>query len=1166
MKTSPITVSSITARPIKIALYRLSTAALALVLTLGYTTPASLGAGIFPPEPPPEEPPPTPGEPDPDPDPDPEPPTEPEPEPPIGGGDDGPIDEDYEIPEEQTGISPAPLNVVSRVPPNVLLILDNSESGQEGLDGRVAVGRELGDRETPLCQGSSLNPTNCPAGARSPLSKSSIMKRVGSELIERYRGDINMGLMAYQQNPASRTRNNAFSGSTVVWRLTERALEPRYSTNANPNWYDPDFEGAWNAATKRYRARLPGLNIYVFFNVGVPGYMFEENFSTGLPTNDITEYWRRISNPTATSDQLSERYRSLTSGSSGSPFIGDGIYYSSPVRSNFTLPLVDSLRQRGIPNWGSHTASIQLNQWEWRTTSSPGLGYLHVPIGGLNADGTVNDAHWEAIETKLDSQRHEWNGSGNPMTDPNWPLIATGLTPIEGTMYTVRDYFLNNASWGGDFKNNQGYQAGITIPNINNPDAQQCLVNANIWLTDGLPSVDRFGNSLGNNVSRALSSAEAAIKRLYDDTNRELSSPVKTYVVGFNLPPDIANLPNVSDDPLGDLARAGGTERAYFANDEASLNQVMQQVLGNIIAASQSNTSAAVNSDEFGLEGGNLLFTAGFRSDDWSGRLAASVIQPDGSRSERWNAQTTLAQQVGNRRLLTSKRLDEGERIGALLIPENSGLTSAEISWLQGLNVQGLRPRANSLLGDVINANPVVLQGNETRPSLLLVAANDGMLHGFNASNGSELFAYLPAELTQGDSPVLRALTREDYNHRYFMDGTPAVREVNIQSGPEAVAVGTMGAGGRTVFALDVSDPGNMGASDVLWEFRHPELGTGVSEPTITQLTDGTWVAIFGNGYNSTGYQASLFVVRLTDGKLIAHLKTNSGTQQAPNGLATPTVTAWPRFSGAQFAYAGDLAGNMWRFPLTNTGSVNRLYAGQADQPITSAPAVTLSSDSPDTLMVLFGTGSYFRSSDIGDSSKQQLIGLEDRVDRSLPFTSSNLALQRITGNATRDGFNLRASSNEAPTSSQRGWRLELPPGERVIARPSISSSLPRRVRFSTLLPDESDPCGGGRSGFFMSLLADTGGSGGTTTFDFNGDGKEDSDATINGEAITGLQAGTGERLVSVNDGNIERLFVGNPDDPDASPNGDGSIAIGFSNDHLGRRSWRQLSGEENIN
>lgn len=1093
-----------------------------------------------------------------DPDPTPE---EPDPEPPIGGGGDELVDEDYDIPNDQTGLSPAPLNVVSRVPPNVLLILDNSESGQEGLDGRVAVGNNAGDRENlAACQPNTFNASQCPAGARSPLSKSSIMKRVGRDLIERYRGELNLGLMAYQQNPASLTRDAAFSGNTVVWRLTERALAARYSSNANPSWYDPSFDGAWNASTKRYRARLPNTDIYTFFNVGVPGYMFEENFTSGLPRNDVTEYWRRISNPTTTSDQLSERFRGLTTGFSSSPAIGDGVSYSNPVRSNFTLPLVDSLRQRGIPNWGAHTASIQLNQWEWRTTSSPGLGYLHVPIGGLNNDGTVNSAHWSAIETKLGAQRHEWNGSGNPMTDPSWPLLATGLTPIEGTMYTARDYFLNTSS--SAFGPNQGRRAGIAIPNINNPDAQQCLVNANIWLTDGLPSVDRFGNSLGNNVSGALASAEAAIKRLYDDTNAQLPNPVRTYVVGFNLPPDIANLPNVSDDPLGDLARAGGTDRAYFANDEASLNQVMQQVLGNIIAASQSNTSAAVNGDEFGLEDGNLLYTAGFRSDDWSGRLAASVIQADGTRSERWNAETELAEQAGNRRLLTYRRLESGTRSGVILSADNSGLTSAEVRWLQGENVQGLRPR-QSLLGDISNANPVFLKGTDERMPLLLVAANDGMLHGFNAETGRELFGFLPAELTQGEAPAIRSLMQPDYNHRYFMDGTPAVREVSISGGPTAVAVGTMGAGGRTVFALDVSNPSNMSAADVLWEFRHPELGTGVSQPTITQLTDGTWAAIFGNGYNSMGYQASLFVVNLATGELIKQIKTGVGNTDTPNGLATPTVTAWPSYNGARFAYAGDLAGNMWRFSLTGSGTVNRLYQGSASQPITSAPAVTLSSGSPDTLVVSFGTGSYFRNGDIGDASIQQLIGLRDQVSRSATITQSDLLLQRITGENSQSGFNRRASTNFAPDSNDVGWRLELPAGERVIAAPSISTSLPRRVRFSTLLPDESDPCGGGRSGFFMSLLADTGGSGGSTAFDFNGDGRPDSDATINGDAITGLQAGTGERLVSVNDGEIERLFVGNPEDTNASPNGDGSITIGFSDDHLGRRSWRQVTGEE---
>ncbi|HBM29412.1 MAG TPA: hypothetical protein DDZ92_11100, partial [Halomonas sp.] len=595
---------------------------------------------------------------------------------------------------------------MNRVPPNVLLILDNSESGQEGLDGRVAIGNNVGDRESSICRGPSLNATNCPAGAASPLSKSSIMKSVGLQIINDYRHSINLGLMAYQQNPASRNRNNFASGNTVVWRLTERAVDVRYSTQSNPSWYNPDFDGAWDSTTKRYRTRLPNSDFYAFFNVGVPGYFIVDRDSRDLPgtSDDKTEYWRNIQNPTTTSDQLIERYQGLaTNRNSGWPVIEtNSVWYDDPVITGYTgpwwnrtpvvaratLPIVDSLRQRGIPNWGRHTASIQLNQQEWRTTSSPGRGFLHVPIGGINADGTSAENHWQAIRTKLGTQRHNWTDTRiNPMIAPSWPLLSTGLTPIEGTMYTALDYF-SGQSIDAD-ENITGRRTAIPLPNAN----QQCLVNANIWLTDGLPSVDRDGAPLGNNVSKALEDARVAIKNLNEATD------VKTYIVGFSLPPDIANLPNVSDDPLGDLARAGGTERAYFANDEASLNQVMQQVLGNIIAASQSNTSAAVNSDEFGLEDGNLLYTAGFRSEDWSGRLAASEIASNGTRSQRWNAETELTSQVGNRQLLTFQRFENGTRSGVVLSAENSGLTSAEVRWLQGETVSGLRPR-QSLLGD----------------------------------------------------------------------------------------------------------------------------------------------------------------------------------------------------------------------------------------------------------------------------------------------------------------------------------------------------------------------------------------------------------------------------------------------------------------------------------
>ncbi|MFP3386146.1 hypothetical protein, partial [Tritonibacter sp. SIMBA_163] len=62
-----------------------------------------------------------------------------------------------------------------------------------------------------------------------------------------------------------------------------------------PNFFNPSFEGAWNSDIKRYRAKLPGVNAYVFFNVGIPGYVSNDgNF--GIPTTDGTEYIAAVDN------------------------------------------------------------------------------------------------------------------------------------------------------------------------------------------------------------------------------------------------------------------------------------------------------------------------------------------------------------------------------------------------------------------------------------------------------------------------------------------------------------------------------------------------------------------------------------------------------------------------------------------------------------------------------------------------------------------------------------------------------------------------------------------------------------------------------------------------------------------------------------------------------
>ncbi|KAG1316552.1 hypothetical protein G6F63_016025 [Rhizopus arrhizus] len=57
------------------------------------------------------------------------------------------------------------------------------------------------------------------------------------------------------------------------------------------------------------------------------------------------------------------------------------------------------------------------------------------------------------------------------------------------------------------------------------------------------------------------------------------------------------------------------------------------------------------------------------------------------------------------------------------------------------------------------------------------------------------------------------------FQHRYYVDGPITVSDTYGSNGWTTSLVGTAGAGGRRVFALDVSDPGSFGGTgSLLWE------------------------------------------------------------------------------------------------------------------------------------------------------------------------------------------------------------------------------------------------------------------------------------------------------------------------------------------------------------
>ncbi|MFP4294726.1 MAG: pilus assembly protein [Halothiobacillaceae bacterium] len=670
---------------------------------------------------------------------------------------------------------------------------------------------------------------------------------------------------------------------------------------------------------------------------------------------------------------------------------------------------------------------------------------------------------------------------------------------------------------------------------------------------------------------------------------------------------------------------------------QAQLENAFEAIL---MLGETAATSAAVSSG--GLRTGTLAYSAGFRPDDWSGKLQAFALETDGSVGEMvWDAETRLAETPSpSRKLYTTKRKELGtgavEGQGVLLDydaldpqqkealdrfsqGDSDGLGEERLAWIRGDDAahDTFRSRevggASRLLGDIVNADPYFmdkrdfgyaqLEGEEgeayrsfrmsdaysERPDVIFVAANDGLLHAFNASDdavngGKELFGYMPGELLMPENGVSGApaavnqLMNQDYtedNHRYFNDGTPTVGDAYIDGEWKSVLVGSMGAGGRTVFALDVTNPESFDAGNVLWEFTDPDLGYGVSAAQIGRLADGEWVAIFGNGYNSANHEAVLFVVRLSDGTLIHKIETGIGESSTPNGLATPVLSDWSDYDlSTRIAYAGDLLGNVWKFTFDEKGSggkgknsgkvtTTRLFQARDPlgnpQPITSQLLATLDPTDSRRMMLLFGTGSFFRNQDSTgtDYQTQTLYGILD-LDEEIGGRE-DLLRQEITW--TQDGYE-STTEHDYPEGSGKGWYLDLvtvdgeAEGERVISRPAVIPGANRdRVIFTSMVPDE-DPCVGGVLGRYTDLMIGNGARSATSVFDINQDGDINDDDRIDDMVVNRLKGldSAGEYATMVMDEAGDVFIL-----PGALEENRELEQVENTGMSTGRQNWRQL-------
>jgi type IV pilus assembly protein PilY1 len=436
-------------------------------------------------------------------------------------------------------------------------------------------------------------------------------------------------------------------------------------------------------------------------------------------------------------------------------------------------------------------------------------------------------------------------------------------------------------------------------------------------------------------------------------------------------------------------------------------------------------------------------------------------------------------------------------------------------------------------LGDIINSTPVFYgapdrirrssppyptspgetyeefkTAEKDRPAVVYVGSNDGLLHGFSAATGDEVFAYMPGLIIDGFySERVKNLLSTNYAHRYTVDLSAAINDAyldadrdNVTHTAEArmdwttVLIGGFRGGAKGYFALDVTDPtamveGNTEVSGqvtkgpkkvVMWEFTdaddiHPldgdgnvatdqnlqpasDLGYTYSQPTIAMsnveyqgdISDNAnkrWISIFGNGYNSSGGNASLFGTFIdggTDGTWCHPAKpeaercdaagrdpgTHDFVKLEPvvtglpagfaNGMGEPRGIDIDSNGTLDIAYAGDRLGNLYRFDLRNPDpalwSVSNIFtaryfapdgSGAVPQPITTQPLVivhptvqtgvdcgtdfdaqgNLISRTCGGFIVAFATGSYLYDGDDTSREVQGMYGIWDKLGSAIDST-----------------------------------------------------------------------------------------------------------------------------------------------------------------------------------
>ncbi|WP_189440579.1 pilus assembly protein [Rhodanobacter panaciterrae] len=827
-----------------------------------------------------------------------------------------------------------------------------------------------------------------------------------------------------------------------------------------------------------------------------------------------------------------------------------------PASSSSTYAFSDQYKSNNelatVQSFGDGTAGTQkANFWNWVAGESASNGTPLRQALGAVGEYYKTDQPWQSKNaTTGNTEELACRQSYTILTtDGFWNDSNPGNGNIDGTSATAPITGINNSS----------YQYTAALPYSDSNSDTLADVAMKYWMTDLRTSainevptsiedpafwqhMTTFTLGLGF-TPQGIAPTGTTIDQIFTWANGGSA------ISNFSWPTPAAD----SINNIADLAHAAvnGHGGFYSATSPQAFSDGLKNALKR--AAERVGTGASLAANSTQLKTGAFAYQANYYTAKWKGDLKAIAVDPnlgtlDTKNKNNWSAVTALPA-AAQRNIYTYN--PSVSTVAAVAFSDPTKLSSTEqsalgstatdqqnmINYLRGdasmekPKPGGIYRTRDTALGDIVDSQPVYVgqpdpnqfvgqafTGSDTyltytattRQGLIFVAANDGMLHAFNADTGAEVYAYLPAAVitTGGLAGGLATLSDPNYGtttavpHQYFNDGELTVADVYFGTAWHSVAVGTTGRGlAKAIYALDVTNPANI---TLLWERSAGDGGTNADyigqmtgKPVIAQTNDagsadttgnGNWSVLIGNGYNSKNGTAALLQFKISDGTLNVH--TTDST--AGNGLAAPAVWMNDLSVGiSTMAYAGDAQGRVWSFVLnqatvtkvngvnvttyaaTPTSTGTKLFTamdaatGGNAQPITGGMLIGKNPTTQD-LWVFFGTGQYLSSADLTTTTTQSWYGL---------------IVQSTTNGLAADGTNTVGRSN----LKQRFIVAETPGTAAVLNTDgTVKTAAIAPARAVTPKPTTSDMTG--KSGWYMDLLSPTSttASDGTVTYAYD--------------------------------------------------------------------------------